>query len=551
MRKLNLGKYDADADSVYLFSYSFFDDQNLFLNQEFLGDYHPQFLNREEMVKKHFLTIDIFYYYLPKMAEYLNQKNNTNYSLHFWHPFLGYWMSFVIELALDKQFKIEKFLKNTNQSYSFNGINITNDGIFNNDIAFNIAGYCSIDLNLYCSTLIIDSLSSPTIRSQKEDFTLTISPEEVHEGPMAIKGNVEFIAGFNKFQSSIISSFIKVFSKKAPINVPTHILTHNESEICFIDWMDLFKKCLPTSYLDLKRFNVADIKPRNAPTIFTNYKSPIEKKMMACFLREQGNRIYISQHGSCFGELLTSTRNYLCEYAIDGFISWGWTEHNHHPANIISAPSPILSKLKLKKMFNFKKSKRIILTSSVYAPNDSLNSNESADFYIEYLENVIGFLETLSPALRKNFWFRPRLTHNEVTFNQAFVEHIKRKVPWVNILMGSLDREMLSAHIIIHDNCGSAFQKSLAINVPTLFFWRKDSIQFKDEIHEIFQELQQNSIYFESGGACAEFINKNYDSIESWWNGPKIFQLRKKLENSLYQTSFFPLIKWLKLGLRL
>jgi hypothetical protein len=545
-RKLNLGHYDADSDSVYLFAGSFFNHQEIFLKKIYAGGFYPQELSRENLVKKHLLVLDVYFTFLPTLAKYLNEKNQTDYSLKYWHTFLAFSVCSVIDSLIDKKLKIEQFLNSSNETFVFESLNTTKT-LFQDDYSFNNASVQSIELNHYYSSLAVKclNLSKVKIAEKEANIFLDLNPNKGPGKYQTFEGNIEYIPGFSGLGKKILNLFINKETKKSPAIFP-HKLSHSAAEINFLNWEEILIQSLPLSYLNLKKMNISSI-TKTGPVLFSSYKYPEEKRAWVSGLRETGSRVYLTQHGSSYGDLLVTTKNYLTEYLLDGFISWGWKDHQFHPANIIAGYSPLLSKLKLRSWIPFGKSKKIILVSTVYAPNEATSSVDSADFYQEYLDNLRQFFQHLDEETKKYFWYRPRLTHSNGTYNDALVKIIKEEFPWIRFLQGSLDKEMTFAGLVIHDNSGSAFQKSLVMGVPTLFMWRENSVQFNEQLHSLWQDLKRESIYFSNGKNAAQFINKNYPQINTWWKSPKVKNLVNQLENSMYKTSFFPLAKWISL----
>lgn len=546
MRKLNLDKYDGDSSSLYLFSTSFVDNQELFLNSAFEGESAPISLTKNDYIKKHEMTVNVFHEYLPLMAEYLNAQNKLNYSLSFWHPFLAYWMVTVIDLFIDKKMKLEAFLESTDESFKIELLECDNNFIFKDDQSFN-SGHATSTLFDHLFTSLVIEYLNPSMHqiSRKKVDNVSIDTSSVYKkaDPVFFNQRVEHVSGFNKLQISILSMFLNIyshFSKKVKLEEKTILTQSTLPET--IDWLKILKKVMPESYLKLNFSNI-EFPFKKGVSIFSTYKFPLEKRALVGLLREKGIKVYLAQHGSSYGDLLTVTRNYTSEYLLDGFISWGWDSHLYHPAKIIALPSPIMSKLKLRKILFPQKRSKIILISSVFAPNDTAGSFATAEFYPEYFQNICTFLDHLDDEAKEKFYYRPRLTHGEVTFNNALVALITKKYPWVKILQGSLDREMLSARIIIHDNFGSALQKSLILCPISLFFWKKNSFYLNQDLQSVFDQLEEEKGYFTSGKSAAIEVNRIVQNKEK---KTKLSGCYKKLEPLFFKTTFFPFFSWIR-----
>jgi putative transferase (TIGR04331 family) len=267
---------------------------------------------------------------------------------------------------------------------------------------------------------------------------------------------------------------------------------------------------------------------------------------MASLASEKGARVYLSQHGSDYGDLYTSTHAYLTEYSVDGFISWGWDKHDHHPANIVPMPSPVLSKLRVRRLFA-RKSNKIIFASTVYAPNSAgMCMRIDADELRDSFDNLKIFLSSLNPEALKNFYYRPRPTHHSFGFDTY--KQIQKLFPQIKKHTGVFDQEAACAKLIVHDNVGSTLHKSVAAKIPVLFFWRKDQILLNDYISERLEQLEKEKIYFRDPKEASNFINEiSSDPLKFNYNFDAIDFYRKKY----CQSSLFYFFSWIKCMLKL
>ena len=61
---------------------------------------------------------------------------------------------------------------------------------------------------------------------------------------------------------------------------------------------------------------------------------------------------------------------------------------------------------------------------------------------------------------------------------------------------------------------------------------------------KIFKILKKNDMAFENIRDCIDFLNRNWNNIENWWNSKKMQKARKAYLNSHFTSYGKPLKKW-------
>jgi putative transferase (TIGR04331 family) len=67
----------------------------------------------------------------------------------------------------------------------------------------------------------------------------------------------------------------------------------------------------------------------------------------------------------------------------------------------------------------------------------------------------------------------------------------------------------------------------LNLNIPVVLFTPKDLFTEKREYLKFFKLLEDVGIIFFNATKAANFINKNYDNLDKWWNSKKLQNNRK------------------------
>ena len=92
----------------------------------------------------------------------------------------------------------------------------------------------------------------------------------------------------------------------------------------------------------------------------------------------------------------------------------------------------------------------------------------------------------------------------------------------------------------MHFYLGTPFFESMLFNKPSIIILNKHFQLHFDKKFEIFvNKFMKNKIIFKSADEAGLFVNKNYFSIEKWWNSKKVQDTRKEFCN-MYCRNFEP-----------
>ena len=80
---------------------------------------------------------------------------------------------------------------------------------------------------------------------------------------------------------------------------------------------------------------------------------------------------------------------------------------------------------------------------------------------------------------------------------------------------------------MVFNNLSTAFYKALAANQPVISVINNYDL-YNPKLKETFKLLEKNKIIFQDPGKAANFVNKNYHSIQNYWYSPGVQKTRKK-----------------------
>ena len=81
--------------------------------------------------------------------------------------------------------------------------------------------------------------------------------------------------------------------------------------------------------------------------------------------------------------------------------------------------------------------------------------------------------------------------------------------------------------LVVETMNSTGFLESLNLNIPVILFVPKIFFNVKKEYLKFYKLLENVGIIFFNATKAANFINKNYDNLDKWWNSKKLQNNRK------------------------
>ena len=74
----------------------------------------------------------------------------------------------------------------------------------------------------------------------------------------------------------------------------------------------------------------------------------------------------------------------------------------------------------------------------------------------------------------------------------------------------------------------SGFLECMALNIPTICFWRGGVDHLFDDAADYYKMLENVGIFTNSAEKAASYVNMNWDDVDGWWNSKSIQEVRIK-----------------------
>ena len=118
-------------------------------------------------------------------------------------------------------------------------------------------------------------------------------------------------------------------------------------------------------------------------------------------------------------------------------------------------------------------------------------------------------------------------TRNRVKFVKSGIfrniSYDKGQAPFLKILP--------RAKIVIHDSNNTGFLESLFFNVPTILILDKKIETFEKSARKYVKLLEKKKIIHYDPKTVVNFINKNFNEIDKWWNQRGLQKVRRDFCN--------------------
>ena len=495
---------------------------------------------------------------IRKIFPKLNKIHKANFSEAFWQKVLFPWFFYVADSIFINYQIFEKIFKKDKKFITYQ-IN-TKDMLSRQAI--------KIDLEAYHIML-----ASEYIKFKKYDFT----SKKFKINPL-VKNRKNFIK--NKVKSTFLKSFLSFISKKIynlfppkffiidlglpfkdviflnlklkqfPFywifskykenefnnNLRREIFKNNEKNQ-FNKYFNLiiakiFPKIFLEDFSEVMAIYKKDFKLKPKYLLTQNLYEPEEKIIYLALMQMKKTKLFLFQHGGLYGTHLFATGELTEMRIADKFFSWGWKKNKKtHP--FYSLPFSYTSKNLKTDNHNNKILLCLILNPRFLNVSGDIQRNN-----IERLkqnESIKKFTEAIKFKYAKN------ITIRYLKRAESSSSHLdKKNFPRVKKFDGaheSLFKVINNYKLSIHFSINTSGLETLSFGKPTLFLIDKKSELFQKSFYPILDKMIKNEIVHLNYRSLANFLNKNFENIEDWWNSKKIKKIRSQVLNRYARTT--------------
>jgi len=496
--------------------------------------------------------------YIKIISKRLNKIHNKNYELSFWKKSLS--MGFIRYITTlynmfktcENYFDLNKHDCNILSNHSYITPNDFEDhrAIFQNS-DFGQEQIFSIYINLfYPKTFSKIELINPLLKTKKISFL------------NKIKNNYKLKTLYQNIKYRTLNRGIKIgilgsyFSKKniskllkesknniGLLNIPK--LSYNSNKplnnrfrkilsFCEEDF-DKFDKffftslfyCFPKifieEFIDFEKLFLKRIKNFKSLNyiVSENWISDTQNSIFLALAKSRSVRHISNEHNCFFHPFAGSYLNHVIDMS-DFFTTLGWNDASNK--KIIKSGSLFEFSIKQKKI---KKHNILFISGAItakathfsgaygYCEEKAMNS---VNFNISFFKNLRN--NTLNKITYRGYPSE-RLSHIQLFNKEFFYRDIQEKFIKSNKNVSS-KKQMSESKLVIIDYISTAYIESILMNIPTVFFWDKNSYYLNDKNKHFFKPLIEVGICQTSPKEASLFIEKIKDNPNIWWNSLEV-----------------------------
>ena len=549
---------DIDGEIVLLGSWCQKNRQQkvgLELNVVMANPYGVEILEKERDLK---ITEDIADGLLQKIAIILNEYHGQSRSVRYWKIIIGKWLKTYVELIFNRH----STLVSCFNEYSIDTVYIGRTQ--SNTITKNLEGFKEAIANDFWNNEVVFSIledffiekkiiKRESIEIEKKVYSKLTSFNLIKKIIQKIYQNISKIFSFDDgpmfispyLSKKLVYKFMlnmKVFPViwTTPVynlkNEPdralrSHLkskLVNENSNIKNVEYVikNFVFKYIPTCYLeDFRQLEVCaenQGRPKKPKFIFTSNSFEHDEvfKIWVANKIESGIPYIVGQHGNNYGTN-KFTRNTVEEVTADKFITWGWgdKEGNHYPG------------FAFKPYGIFFKSQSASNLLIIVQPHDTGRKTWDTYWEIEryYREQSILIKELKRNILSETIVRLPPGHGN--SSSQRVWNDMERWGSYSELLAvepgkKNIQTLVASSKITLCSYDSTLLLELLSDNVPVVGFWSGGFDHIIENARPYYGLLLKAEILHFSPESAADFINKNWDNIDEWWNSSEVQKVR-------------------------
>lgn len=242
-------------------------------------------------------------------------------------------------------------------------------------------------------------------------------------------------------------------------------------------------------------------------------------KVWLAYAKEQGSKLYVEQHGGCYGISQISISEYHELRIADLYYTWGW-QHGVNSKKIQPLLSTKLSK-GMEKLKSRPKNNGVVLLSCVEQARHAVHVDDRGIIgpnFIEYIENLESLLEQFEVMYNGNFLLKLYPADRGWQMKDRLKKYQRHFLPSNMDFYTALNNSAL--HISTYN--GTTFLETLAANYPTMLFWPENMVSFRCSVVKEFKELEKIGILHRDQESICNKLQEIKGDITAWWCDKKV-----------------------------
>lgn len=493
---------------------------------------------------------------LRHLAQRLNEQHAVEHGLRYWRIVIGPWLGYFIHVLSDRWTSINQVVATgeVQETISIQGLQDARPPLDMFDFR-DLSN--SIEWNHYIYSRILEYLDSIPIKIATDPECLVDSPGESTQTWLRgdslpasketrLYRTVRRILGWSLRPSDvhIVNSYLglrREFLLHLQLQQMPQLPTLLRPTATPVDWNQRRWELAPDELDPFESF-VCQMVPEQIPIIYLEGLSSLgdltsslrwAKKPKAivtgnsfyyddifkvwCAERvEYGAPLIALQHGGHFG--LAESFNHDHQIAISNqFVSWGWSDSTTATVVPIGKVTPPVLRRRIPSRG---KGGGLLVTLSRPVHGYQIGSSLQSSQVLDYLEDQFQFIRSLPPAIQEMFTVRL----HSVDYGWNYMLRWKDAIPDITIDPGTyaIGDQMAKNRICISTYNATSYLESIAIDIPTVIFWRPNHWPIMESAIQIFEELEEVGVFHRTPESAASHVSNVWDDVSAWWDSSRV-----------------------------
>jgi putative transferase (TIGR04331 family) len=498
---------------------------------------------------------------LTELTEILNSFHGTAHSERYWNIILGHWLQRYVAVIYNRYYIIDNAFIN----HSINGSSIlevtdyslattdslsfifacTND-LWNHVLFTRIMRYRD-DLELELSSFRLDGEKRFSSRKQNPNWQQSRIKRFIHGFiskilprlskdtdaviinsylPRKAEIKLQFALGqVPQLWRLCYSSFIDQSAPNVELRDKIKF-SYNKYDGFerYVRWQlpQIIPTCFLEGYKNLLRRTERLPFPAKPLFIFTsnNFDTDEIFKTWTAGQVEKGTPYFVGQHGNNYGTHKYYANKHWPEQAtVDRFFTWGWKDVSRK-----YVPAFMLKGAEVKPK-SYNPEGGVLLIEFPPPHRNALNDNHHE--YSLFQEEQFRFAENLPTHIHKVLTVRlHRVSKRLPWFTE---QRWKDRSPKTNVEAGEIQIKKLIAknRLIVHSYDSTGILETLALNIPTICFWRGNLDHLLPSAKPYYELLVGVGIIVQTPEEAASRVASHWDDIKGWWETSDVQNARK------------------------